>query len=69
VSSDETPTETLYRAMTRIFAAVIAAFGIAIIVITLANGGNAAAMGLWIGVIFTGLGLARLYLTLRHDDE
>lgn len=57
--------DEVYRGATRVFAVVIACFGIAIIAITLANGGGLAATGLWIGLIFTGLGAARLYLALR----
>lgn len=62
-------TDELYRALTRIFAVVIALVGIAIIVVTLGNGGGLAATGLWLGLVFTGLGAARLYLSLRSNDE
>jgi len=57
--------DEVYRGATRVFAAVITAFGIAIVAITLANGGGIAATGLWIGLIFTALGLGRLYLSVR----
>lgn len=57
--------DEVYRGATRVFAAVIIGFGVAIVAITLANGGGVAATGLWIGVIFTGLGIGRLYLALR----
>jgi len=57
--------DEVYRGVTRVFATVIMGFGVAIVVITLANGGGIAAAGLWIGLIFTGLGAGRLYLSLR----
>jgi hypothetical protein len=63
------PTDELYRATTRIFAVVIAAFGLVIIGVTLANGGGIASTGIWLGLVFTGLGSARLYLSLRGDRE
>ena len=61
--------DELYRALTRIFAVVIGIFGIVIIVVTLASGGGVAATGIWLGLLFTGLGAARLYLSMRTDDE
>jgi hypothetical protein len=57
--------DEVYRGATRVFASVIIAFGIAIVAITLANGGGVAATGVWIGLIFTALGAGRLYLSLR----
>jgi hypothetical protein len=63
------PPDEVYRSVTRVFAGIITGFGIAIIVITLAHGGNAGAGGIWIGLIFTGLGLGRLYLSLRRSRD
>jgi uncharacterized membrane protein len=57
--------EEIYRAVTRIFAAVIAIFGIVILVVTFANGGSLASSGFWLGLVFTGLGVGRLYLAFR----
>lgn len=54
-----------YRLATRVFAATIVAFGIAILVVTLANGGGPASTGFLLGLLFTGLGIGRLYLALR----
>lgn len=54
-----------YRGATRVFASAILGFGIAIVVVTVANGGGVAATGLWIGLIFTALGAGRLYLSLK----
>lgn len=57
--------DEVYRAVTRIFALVILGFGIAIVIVTLANGGGPATWGFWLGLIFAGLGAGRLYLSLR----
>lgn len=59
------PPDEVYRATTRVFATIILGFGLAIVVVTLANGGGLGAIGLWIGLIFTGLGAGRLYLALH----
>ena len=57
--------DDVYRGATRAMAAVILAFGVLIVVLTLVRGGGIAATGLWIGLIFCGLGAGRLYLSLR----
>lgn len=57
--------DEVYRGVTRLFAVIIIGFGLAIVVVTLANGGGPASWGLWIGVLFTALGAGRLYLSLR----
>lgn len=57
--------DQLYRGVTRIFSVVILGFGVAIVVVTLVNGGGPLAAGFWIGLLFTVLGAARLYLALR----
>jgi hypothetical protein len=58
--------DEVYRGATRIFSVVILGFGVAIVAMTLARGGGLAAAGLWIGLIFCGLGAGRLYLSLRQ---
>lgn len=57
--------DEVYRGVTRVFASIIIVFGVTIVAVTLANGGGFAAIGLWVGLIFTGLGAGRLYLSLR----
>ena len=66
--SSPPPLDEAYRGATRIFAAIILGFGLTIIVVTLANGGGVASSGIWLGLIFTGLGAGRLYLALRSRD-
>ena len=57
--------DEVYRGATRVMAVLILLFGILIVALTLARGGGIAATGLWIGLIFCGLGAGRLYLSLR----
>jgi hypothetical protein len=57
--------DEVYRGVTRLFAVVILGFGIAIVVITLAEGGGPLSAGLLIGLLFSALGAGRLYLSLR----
>ncbi len=57
--------DQLYRGVTRLFSVVILGFGMAIVVVTLANGGGVVAAGFWLGLLFIALGAARLYLALR----
>ena len=63
------PPDEVYRGVTRTFGIVIIGFGIAIVVRTLANGGNVASAGIWLGLVFIALGAGRLYLSLRRDPE
>ena len=62
------PADEVYRAVTRLFAVVIAGFGAAILVVTLVNGGGPTSVGIWLGVLFFALGCGRLYLSLRTPD-
>jgi hypothetical protein len=57
--------EQLYRAVSRLFAVVIACFGVAILVVTLVNGGGPLSLGFLMGLLFTALGAGRLYLAAR----
>jgi hypothetical protein len=58
--------DEVYRGVTRVFAAIIVGFGIAIVVVTLANGGGITSFGVLIGVAFTALGAGRFYLAMRR---
>jgi hypothetical protein len=60
--------DQLYRTVTRLFAVVILGFGLAILVVTLINGGGVGWVGLWLGLLFVALGVARLYLAMRAGD-
>ena len=54
-----------YRLATRIFSVTIVGFGVAILAVTLANGGGPLSTGFLLGLLFTGLGAGRLYISLR----
>jgi hypothetical protein len=60
-----TPGDQLYRAVTRIFSVIIIGFGVAILVVTFARGASIGSAGVWIGLLFLGVGGARLYIALR----
>jgi hypothetical protein len=57
--------DEVYRGVTRLFAVVIAGFGVSILVVTLARGGGITSFGILIGAVFLALGIGRLYLSLR----
>jgi hypothetical protein len=59
------PPDEVYRAVSRVFAVIIAAFGLVILAVTISRGGSLGSVGIWLGLIFTGLGFGRLYLSLR----
>jgi hypothetical protein len=63
-----TPGDQLYRAVTRIFSVIIIGFGIAIVIVTLARGASIASAGIWIGLLFCAVGVARLYIALRSRN-
>jgi hypothetical protein len=57
--------DELYSAAVRIFASLILVFGIVILGVTLAHGGGPASTGTLLGVGFTVLGCARLWLSFK----
>ena len=61
--------DEVYRGITRIFAVIIIGFGLAILVVTLVNGGTITSAGILLGVAFTALGAGRLWLSLREGPE
>jgi hypothetical protein len=63
------PPDEVYRGVTRIFAVIIAAFGLVILAITISRGGSVGSVGIWLGLVFTGLGFGRLYLSLRGGER
>jgi hypothetical protein len=54
-----------YRLAVRIFSVTIIAFGVLILVLTLARGGGPFAVGVLFGLLFIALGSGRLYLSAR----
>ena len=54
--------ERVYRHSTRVLGTLIAVLGVAMVATTLARGGGPLAIGVVVGVLFTVLGSARVYL-------
>lgn len=57
--------DELYTGATRVFAALVLAFGAVILVATLVNGGGPLSVGVVLGLGFIVLGSARLWLSFR----
>ena len=56
----------LHRAATLVMSAAMAVLGVAIVAVTLANGGGPLTLGFVLGVLFTAAGAGRFYITWRH---
>jgi drug/metabolite transporter (DMT)-like permease len=54
--------ERAYQNSTRLMGSLIAVLGVAMVVTTLARGGGPLALGVVLGLLFTVLGSARVYL-------
>ncbi|HEX8051056.1 MAG TPA: hypothetical protein VF504_06270 [Solirubrobacterales bacterium] len=61
--------ERIYRGAVRAFSLTFAAIGLAVLVVTLANGGGPASLGFLLGLAFLGIGLGRLWMGARMDSE
>jgi hypothetical protein len=57
--------DEMYRGGVRVFSAVIIVFGVVILTSTLVHGGGPLSVGIWLGLGFTALGIARLWLTFK----
>jgi hypothetical protein len=59
--------ERLYHGAVRAFSLVLAAIGLVVLVLTLANGGGPASVGFLIGIAFLLVGAGRLWLSARME--
>jgi hypothetical protein len=59
--------ERVYRGAVRAFSLALAAIGLAVLVLTLANGGGPASVGFLIGIAFLLVGAGRLWLSARME--
>jgi hypothetical protein len=59
--------ERLYRGAVRGFSLVFAVIGLAVLVVTLANGGGPASVGFLMGIAFLAIGVARFWLAVRME--
>ncbi len=56
----------LHRHATLVFSGAMALLGVAILAVTLANGGGPLTLGFVLGVLFVAAGAGRFYVTWRH---
>jgi len=56
----------LHRGATLVLSALMAGLGVAIVAVTLANGGGPLTLGFLFGLLFIGAGAGRFYVTWRH---
>lgn len=57
--------ERVYRGAVRAFSLAMAAIGLVVLVVTLANGGGPASFGFLIGIAFLAVGAGRFWLSTR----
>lgn len=57
--------ERVYRVAVLVFSLAFAAIGLAVLAVTLANGGGPASVGFLMGVAFLAVGAGRFWLSLR----
>lgn len=56
----------LHRGATLVLSAAMAVLGVAIVVVTLANGGGPLTLGFVFGLLVLAAGAGRFYITWRH---
>jgi hypothetical protein len=59
--------ERVYRGAVRGLSLLFVAIGLALLVVTLANGGGPASVGFLMGLAFVGVGAARLWIAGRSE--
>ncbi|HEU4738136.1 MAG TPA: hypothetical protein VFS54_03520 [Solirubrobacterales bacterium] len=59
--------ERVYRGAVRAFSLVMAAIGLLVLVLTLANGGGPASVGFLLGLAFLAVGIGRLWVAVRME--
>jgi hypothetical protein len=65
MSSERGAAERVYRGAVRVFSLVFIVVGLAVLVVTLANGGGPISVGFLIGIAFVGVGVGRLWVGER----
>jgi hypothetical protein len=59
--------QRVYRGAVRAFSFTFIAVGLAVLVVTLANGGGPASVGFLLGLAFVGIGIGRLWAGARMN--
>jgi hypothetical protein len=57
----------IYKQAVRVFSAVFVLIGLLVLVVTLANGGGPASVGVLMGVAFLAVGVGRLWVGARME--
>jgi hypothetical protein len=57
-----------YHGAIRALSLVFVALGLVLLVVTLANGGGPASIGFLMGILFTAVGIGRLWITTRRAE-
>ena len=57
----------IYRQAVRAFSLVFVAIGLAVLAVTLANGGGPASVGVLLGIVFVAVGVGRLWIGSRLE--
>jgi hypothetical protein len=60
--------ERAYHGAIRIFSLVFVALGLVLLGVTLASGGGPASIGFLMGILFTAVGIGRLWITTRRGE-
>jgi hypothetical protein len=61
--------DRIYRGSVRVLSFVFVALGLALLVLTFANGGGPLSMGVLLGAVFVAVGVARLWLSGFFRDR
>jgi hypothetical protein len=61
--------QRIYRGAVRAFSLTFIAVGLAVLAVTLANGGGPASIGFLLGLAFTGIGIGRLWAGARMSGD
>ncbi|HET7417951.1 MAG TPA: hypothetical protein VFJ61_10045 [Solirubrobacterales bacterium] len=59
--------ERLYRGSVRALSLTFVAIGLAVLIVTLANGGGPASVGFLMGLAFLAIGAGRLWMAVRME--
>jgi hypothetical protein len=57
----------IYRGAVRAFSLLFVAVGLAVLVVTLVNGGGPASVGVLMGIAFLAVGIGRLWINSRME--
>lgn len=59
----------IYRHAVRAFSAAFVLIGLVVLVVTLANGGGPASVGVLMGLVFVAVGVGRLWVARKMEER